>query len=158
MIEFYYKLVGRGWAESILISEENKTEMNISYISNALRDFINSVTVLFEGTSTSCCLWQDEPGEYRILYSVKDEILNLKVIRFKDNFSRQEDLDGELIFVGSDKLLRFGRIVSRELEKLLIEYKVEGYKELWVNHDFPIEELNRLRKSIKSYKMKNVKR
>ena len=151
---FSYKLSGHGWANTSVSDGNNKLNMCISYLSDALGDLARAVISLFYGGSGSLvsCSWQDEPGEYRWTMQREGEVVSLRILRFEDCFSRKDDDKGHRLFGTECSLIRLATQVKGQMHQLHNEFGEAGYKEHWVSHDFPTVEFTRLTELIQEHK------
>ncbi|MPN36669.1 hypothetical protein SDC9_184179 [bioreactor metagenome] len=149
MIDFSCKLIEHGWIEFILATENDEIKIEPSHLSDAPSDFIIALALLLEGENEAICKWQDEPGEYRLVFTRKEDNFELIILSFKDTFSRRENKDADLIFGGKGTLSKFVHKVLREFNKINIEHSSSGYKELW-GYEFPLNEIDRLRAALKN--------
>jgi hypothetical protein len=150
MINFFCKVVGRGWIEATLITDDQEVIVAASYLSDAPYLLIIALALLAEeANDETVCLWQDEPGEYRWVFRRQEKYLELKVLKLEGTFSRQSDENAQLVFYGREELTKFVHRVMRELSAIKAEYTTDGYKELW-GYEFPSQALNRLSVAIKS--------
>jgi len=82
-----------------------------------------------------------------MLFEADGLLLRIKILRFEETFSCLQNEKGSVIFETEEDLLKFSRKISREMERILIEYGADGYKRLW-GHEYPAKEVNQLRKSL----------
>jgi hypothetical protein len=144
MITFSYQLVERGWIKVNLTTEENEIEFDALNLSDAPYDLIIALTLLLEGESETVCSWQDEPGEYRWVFKMQENHLELKILELKETFSHQKNENAHIIFYGSDDFIKFVHRVLREFNLIKTQYTVNGYKNLW-GHEFPLVAIEHLR-------------
>lgn len=147
MFKFSLKLIGRGWTKATITNGSEEISVTGTYLSDAIRDFIMVITTIVEGAENVTCSWQEEPGQYRWLISRRDGSIELSILWYDKAFSHQRNEDGQQIFSCTADLRRFGKSVQRELDRMVYEYGVEGYKRTW-NYDFPLRELDRLRTAL----------
>jgi hypothetical protein len=145
MIDFACELVAQGWMRWTFKSDENEVTIHASYLSDAPLYFVNSLISICESLSKdSVCIWQDEPGEFRLVFERKEDTLSLRILRLEKNFSKSDNEQAEVLFTCSEKIRKFVRLVLREFEKLRLVHAGEKYKDLW-QHDFPTQAISRLR-------------
>jgi hypothetical protein len=143
-VTFGYRFVGRGSSEAEIRDGVDAAALTAQFLSDALGDLSRAVLTLLQGLLQSKCSWQEEPGEYRWLFEQRSEHLHIRIIWFDDTFSRQLDQRGKLIFESECQLRQFAVQMRDELERLLAQHGEAGYKSSWVNHDFPLPELEKL--------------
>ena len=140
-----YELVGTGWARATLTVDGADTIVTASYISDALRDLIDATSVMTEGGPTARCAWQEEPGEYRWIFTVEQTGVRLEIRSFPDMFDTAEDASGEIVFTTTQPLRTISRSILRAVDAVAGKFTPEAYLERWVEHPFPTEAANRLR-------------
>jgi len=154
LIRFSCELVDLGWIEAKLSNDVIEKYIAASYISDALRDFISAVISIVNGSKNASCNWQEEPGQFRFVFTSKDTLLTLKIINFNKSFSEKDDHNGDLVFEGTENLNSFAKNIKHEYDRLLYELGEEGYKNIW-NYEFPLYELNCLKLAIIEHQLKN---
>ena len=137
MIRFDYKLRSRGWAVAVVANRGSEIAIRASYLSDALRDFVDAVQSLF-ATETAKCVWEEEPGQF---------CWNFRRAGFRclvEVFQNNED---QAIFSADDDLLHFSSEVENALQKLLDEWGEDRYFKQW-GYAFPKEAHQKLRQAI----------
>jgi hypothetical protein len=133
----------------------NSATIPASYLCDALRDLVDAIRSLFT-TDIAECVWQEEPGEVKWLFSRSGESVQLRVERWNevrthpDRNGWQLVLD-RLMFSGEAKILDIANQVDQELQRLLDKWGLDGYLREWIEHPFPIESHQRLRQAISAY-------
>jgi hypothetical protein len=144
VVRFWYRLVGHGWSEAGIFDGVNRAFLSASYLSDALGDLTNAVIALLRGAQRSTCSWQEEPGEYRWVFDREDERLRIDILWFEDTFSHELEGKGKLFYSTECELRRFACQLRDQLSRLLEEHGLEGYMQIWANHDFPMTEYRKL--------------
>ncbi len=140
-VEFHYELTGTGWSECRLRIGNTTCEVTASYLSDALGDLASAVEDVLRGYTDAQATFAEEPGEYRWrLFSVETDRVRLKIIAYPE-WGEWNDESGKIIFEAECDRRAFGRSVAGELRRLLEAHGGEGYRDKWVNHDFPTERL-----------------
>ena len=98
MIKFSCDLVDRGWIEVKLCNGEIDKYITASYLSDAVRDFIIAVTLVLNDSKNISCNWQEEPGEFRFVFTKEDIFITLRIIKFNTTFSTNDDNSGGFNF------------------------------------------------------------
>jgi hypothetical protein len=138
--DIQYKLKGYGWASLFITNGSSYTEITISYLSNPLAELLTALICLSENKSQSETInFFDEPGAHSLVLTLKsDRTLQLEIY-----FSEE---GGELNYVETAKKLVYSDIDSLDdlshlvlvtVKDLLNDYGLKGYKEKWIEHDFP---------------------
>ncbi len=148
MMRFDCTLHGHGWFAAQFSNETEELTLCVSYLSDAPRDFLASIALLFEGKANAECRWQDEPGEYRLQLARKDDVIVLRILSLKDSFSRLTDIDGNAIFNAITTCTELGKAVRNAFRRLAQQYSATEYEALW-GHPYPQSEIQRLNSSLK---------
>jgi hypothetical protein len=156
--EFKYELGKAGWAKVKMLNESNiGGEFIFSYLSDPLSDLIASLNKLLKNvTSFEFVSFAQEPGEIILLidkidseriqleiYYHNDLTFEMDIEKIKQNF-RREITEG-------DCLSNFSKLVYAETKRLYEEYGEIGYKNRWLEYDFPTNHYHELETLLKSY-------
>lgn len=145
-VSFSYALVGTGWSECRVAVGEQQAIVSASYLSDALGDVVGAVVRLVEGQPEAGASFDEEPGEYRWRFSrVGADRLRVRILEFPELWGHRPDEEGKTLFEAECRLRTFAGAVLSELQRLLAEYGVAGYRERWVEHEFPVADMDRLR-------------
>jgi hypothetical protein len=148
-MELRYELFGRGWARVSVEIEGRTIELIASYLSDALGDMTAGAIALMHGESEVRFSFQDEPGEYRWIFtSDGEEGLRLTILSFEDCFAPPSDRAGTVILEGSTARWEFASEVAGVLDRIVDSIGVVAYEAEWCG-SFPLldrEELKRLLK------------
>jgi hypothetical protein len=146
MISFAYRLTTSGNAEATISDGTDQLTMQISYLSDALRDLTVAVSALKEGAKTSECVWLTEPGEYRWSLTRRRETVWIRIVGFREWEQDRSPRDrGRVVFKAHCTLEELAAAILHELEDLYTTIGPAGYKERWVAHEFPVAEYRHLR-------------
>ncbi|MDR3710219.1 MAG: hypothetical protein P4L33_18135 [Capsulimonadaceae bacterium] len=158
--DFTYMLTGPGWARATVEDRQNAPAMEVSYLSNALGDLVNAIISLFSETSGDpiICEWHDEPGENIWTFRRNDAYVRIHILQ-SGVYPRGlpiEDFDDDncdkLLFDDDCSLLHLATQVEDQMRHVLQEYGEAGYKEKWMEDDFPMKELTHLTDLIRGYR------
>ena len=145
-IEVSYYLTGTGWADCDVRSGEERAHLSASYLSDALNDLVAAVVSLLRGNSEATAVFEEEPGRFTWrLERLSPERVRVCIYSLLTEEESQAGPDGALIFDAECDARAFGMAVKMELERLWRELGPVGYKEKWVEHDFPQQRLIELR-------------
>lgn len=148
VFEFDYRLIGTGWSEARVADERNHATVTASYLSDALRDLIEAVALITEGSTAARCSFEEEPGEYRWIFDRRDDIVVLRILAFDDLWNHEPDDAGTPVFQTRQPALRIARTVLSAAQRLLDETGKDAYLEQWVEHPFPNHTVARLRNAV----------
>jgi hypothetical protein len=160
-MEFRYRLTGRGWAEARIADDASHAILTASYLSDALGDLLEAVGRLLEGASEARCSWEEEPGEYRWIFTRTDDSdAQLNILAFDDMYSRpatlpgvaqphpQPDERGELRFSTTQPISVLAGAIADGAAATLDELGEENYLAEWVEAPFPTARLAFIRKHL----------
>ena len=126
--------------------------MHRLHLSDALGDLTEAMVDLLNGSEEKEVFFMDEPGEHRwLLRRTERDNLLIEVEWFEDWKSWEmmdKDAKGEKVFSDEVSLLEVAHEVKAVLDKLLEKYGVEGYKQKWIEHEFPLEQYERLKEHL----------
>jgi hypothetical protein len=69
----------------------------------------------------------------------------VRIFEFREIWGGRPDEEGEVIFHAQCRLRTLAGALLSELQKLERTYGLDGYRQKWVEHDFPIGRLGELR-------------
>ncbi len=131
-LEITYELTGAGWAKCIVRNGEHNLEMHPGYVGDALGDLVRATLFIaggghdaefsFDAESDGDYIWKI--SKYGQVLEVADYTKSL----FKAQISRNDLVSA----------------VCSAAQKVLDKHGVEGYKGQWIEHDFPVLELEAL--------------
>ena len=151
LFELSLKVLFKGWAEATLSDGKKDVKIFASRLSDGLWELIITVWKIIEVENNAICSWQEEPGNYRWLFSRDGDQLKLRILWFEKAFCQLPDEKGKEVFVVSDDVVKMIRTIIRAYDKLLYEIGEKEYKENWT-YDFPKVELERLRAAFQKLK------
>jgi hypothetical protein len=137
-VTFSYELTGRGWAECTVSIDGNSATVSASFLSDALEDLASATAAALRGHPSPSASFTEEPGEYRwILEPRANGQVRVRVLKFPELWSGKPDGEGAVLLDGECRLRTFAGAIVSELQRLKTKHGYEGYRRLWVNHDFP---------------------
>ncbi|MBH0156896.1 hypothetical protein IHV10_10995 [Fictibacillus sp. 5RED26] len=142
-MEFKYQLSGRGWASGSIKINNKEFNFIASYLTDSLSDLLKSLITITPGC---------------VPYPINESTFNMEEEpeRLVWKFEKQNDRDvlitiikvsgieRSIVFKEQCLLSDFIKAVVNSISKLLKKHGIEGYRENWVNHDFPLNEYQRL--------------
>jgi hypothetical protein len=142
-LDFELRLTHTGWMEAKLTSPEQEIFVSATPLSDAPAELARAILLLLEGSSEARCSWQEEPGEYRWLFTRQGGAVRLTLLGFLDPFSRLDDSHGECLFQGECDLRWFASRLQQQFHYFLATVGEEGFQREW-RYPFPALELRRL--------------
>jgi hypothetical protein len=148
-----YNLFSSGWSECMINIDEQNVTITASYLDDALGSLASAVVRIVEGISDSTASFAEEPGEYRWRFFKKEpDRLIVRIIQFDELWGHKPDEQGKVIFEAKCRLRTFAGAVVSMLQSVLNNYGIDGYKDKWAAHDFPLMTYNRLIETLEKSK------
>lgn len=136
-MQFSYRLTGTGWAEARVSDEHHSVVLTASYLSDSLGELLLAIATLQDGDTSAVCSWQEEPGEYRWLFSTDGDVVTIKVLAFPDWWPPRPDEEGVVVFTTKQHLNGIATAIVAGSRAVLEEWGEEGYLAKWVDFPFP---------------------
>jgi hypothetical protein len=145
-IHFNYRLSGRGWAECDIEIDDQIAHLTASYLSDALGDLVRAVVDILGPAPESESRFMEEPGEYRWLFT-KPSAGRVRVrILWYDDYPKQPDHPSDRTELDAECRLRsFAGAILAGAQQIHRQNGEKGYLELWRNHPYPTELVDRLK-------------
>ncbi|WP_036476609.1 hypothetical protein [Myxosarcina sp. GI1] len=149
-ISVRYNLIGKGWSECIIKIGDRQARLTASYLSDALADLLDAVTLIVKGTNEATTSFTEESGEYRWRFKrVTRDRLEVLILWFNETWSDRPDEEGEVILEAECRLKTFAGAVLSASQRVLTINGLDGYKEKWVNYEFPGKLQTKLQKALR---------
>jgi hypothetical protein len=143
-MEFSYRIAFIGEVEARLADECDTATVTASWVTeDTLGDLLEALVALLEGAAETRCSWEEEPGEYRWIFTRTNGQVELRVLGFADLDDHEPDERGELVFATRQDLQVLAAAIVDGITAMLAEYGEDGYQE-WMD-PFPTQMLARLR-------------
>ncbi len=125
----------------------SSADITVSYLHDSLRELAEVARALQRGADEGRVLFMDEPGETQLLFRRTGDALRYEARWFDDwnGWGMHPSEKFKVILSGTTTVRRFIGEVRSQMEALLEEHGLEGYKEKWVEHEFPMDLLTQLR-------------
>lgn len=118
--------------------------MSASYLSDALGDLLDALHDLCGAATSARVSWEEEPGEFRWLFTRDGEEVAVRVLWFRDQFDQAPDVAGDERLAGSVNIKALVAAVVAGTRAVLQEHGEQGYRALWDRHPFPTAKLTAL--------------
>ncbi|MGM0885007.1 MAG: hypothetical protein ACQEXQ_28690 [Bacillota bacterium] len=147
-LKFKYELSDAGWADGFVEINSSIAYFSASFLTDALYDLLRALISLIPdltpfSVTTTQFEWHEEPGgTVWKLHRIDEDQLHLEIVSFED-LLRKKELGVEMNETCS--LLFLVKVVVEALDLVLKQHGADGYKEKWVNHDFPMEHYMKLK-------------
>jgi hypothetical protein len=149
-IAFNYELTGAGWAEATVGIDGSIVRVTASYLSNALDDLLRAVVNVVRGIPKNSFSFLEEPGEYCWqLQCIGEDQLSITITWYED-WQQLRELPGKVVFERSCRLRTFAGAVYDSSKRLIDHYGKQGYREKWVQHEFPSDRLDELQQALRT--------
>jgi hypothetical protein len=149
-VVFTYRLTGTGWAECDVCIDDAHITATASYLSDALGDLIRAVSNILDCAQESSFSFVEEPGEYRWHLTRKGDDRISVAIEWFDDWPETYSSPGKVLFARDCRLRTFAGAVYDACKQLLEQIGTEGYREKWINNDFPLDQFERLKKLLRA--------
>jgi hypothetical protein len=140
VLSIAYRLTGAGWSECDLASGNVSVTISASYLGDALGDLARAVLAIVRGEAFSRSSFDEEPGEYRWLFTRDGNRVWIRVLAFDDLWGKQSDEKGKEVFRAEASVDELAGALVTALDAVLKDYGTTGYREKWIEHDFPASE------------------
>lgn len=142
-----YKLDKAGWAFGKIGNSEKEIKFVASYLHDSLLELAQSAIDIKTMTSKRV-VFMDEPGEHILAIKRIDNIRILYELRwYNDWFSWGMYPEDKFVLElsGETTVPKYINQVRSVLFQLMEKHTEKEYKELWIEHPFPIKEFNELK-------------
>lgn len=149
-----YSLGRAGWAFATVSNNAEYVEMTASYLHDSLRDLALCGIALLKGADRASTVFMDEPGEHHLLFKREGENNVHYEVRWYDDWASWDiyPIDKyKVVITGSSTLNQASDEILKVLREVFDKHGNEEYKKLWIEHDFPEQELRELNQ-LKNYK------
>ena len=142
-MKFSYEIYDIGWANAYIEINGYKDYFSVSYMTDGLKDLVEGVLTLLpecmpndEVKKKIVFEWYAEPGgAIWTIESINNNQLHILIKSF-------EDLDlkigGKITLDEECYKTDFIQCIVDEMDSILKEYGLVGYRKTWYSHDFPI--------------------
>ena len=145
-----YEITGAGWADATIHGKDSSANVSASYLSDALGNFARGILAVLHDTGEARFSFDEEPGEFRWIFKkIEDSKYRLTILEFHELWGNKPDIKGKKVFEETCSSHEFGMMALKALEDVLYHHGEKGYKEKWIEHEFPMSELNQIREIIK---------
>ncbi|MCU6792109.1 hypothetical protein OB236_08215 [Paenibacillus sp. WQ 127069] len=142
-MRFEYRLSGLGWADGCIEINENICYFTTSYMTNALKDFLDVLVSVIpscvpedELKTSNTFEWYEEPaGTQWTLTRQNCKTIHIIIVAYKDIHQR---LDPMIEIDAHCDIVDLVYAVVQELDILIKTHGIIGFKKCWDTHDFPL--------------------
>ena len=135
-----YVLSGTGWATLTFRADAGPVAFAVSYLHDSLGDLARMGLELAKGANTATAVFMDEPGEVHLVVTGDADAMAFELRRYRDwaSWGITALDDYEMLEHGAIARVDLVRNIHAVLERLYVDVGIERYRELWVEHDFPL--------------------
>ncbi|WP_370000922.1 hypothetical protein [Winogradskyella sp.] len=147
MISLDYNLEEAGWAIAKIGNGEKTVVLTVSYLHDTLKDLAKSAIYIKEKKAKRI-VFMDEPGEHHlILNKISETEIEYELKWYEDwiDWNAIEDKKYKSLLLGKTKITRYINEVRNILIEIYDSIGIVGYKEKWINHEFPLKEFKHLK-------------
>ena len=139
-----YELSGSGWADAQIGEEGSLIDVTVSYLHDSLKELAEAAIKLKSGALSSTVVFMDEPGEHQLVIErVDDQKIDCE-LRWYDHWASWNMCPKDqyrVIYKANSDLHSFVMQVQDILEEIYLTIGIDEYKRQWVEHEFPMKEL-----------------
>lgn len=141
-----YVLDGAGWATFSFRADAGPMAFAVSYLHDSLDDLARMGVDLANGAPGAAAVFMDEPGEVQFVVTGGQDELNFELRSYTDwaSWGMTAADDYRLLASGSLPRVELVRNIHAILERIYVELGPVKYRELWVEHDFPLSRYEQL--------------
>ena len=141
-----YELKESGWACIHFHDGGFEHLANVSYLHDSLREMAEAARAIRRGASFCRMGFFDEPGELQWRLTSRGTHLDyeLRWYEFYQSWGEVSEDCYRLLYEGRIRHQRFIGEVCKVLKNVLNTYGIQGYRNRWVQHEFPLELLQDL--------------
>jgi len=141
-----YIVEDAGWAEIAISDGDGKIAQDVSYLHDSLRDLAELAIDMSSGAKTAKATFMDEPGELQLVLNKDEKHIAFEARWFKDweSWGLSSPSDYDVLLKGETTVERIVEQVTDILTKIHESIGPSKYKEMWVEHEFPLEQYRKL--------------
>lgn len=148
-----YVLSGAGWATFSFRADAETMTFAVSYLHDSLGDLARMGVDLVKGAQSTTAIFMDEPGEVQLVVTGDKGDLGFELRSYADWASWGMTAAEDYMVLASGRIQRVElvRNIHTLLERIYVDLGPAKYRELWVEHDFPLRAYEQLIAALKKY-------
>lgn len=141
-----YKLQDHGWATVTVTDGVDSFSSPVSYLNDSLGELAVMAVNLKEGSFEEKAVFMDEPGELQLVVTVKNGKAFYEARWFNDwaSWNMYPETQYEVVVSGECTPTRIVQQITTVLWEIHQNIGPAKYKELWINHEFPLKSFKTL--------------
>lgn len=153
-----YNLNGAGWATFLVTADNQQHTFAVSYLHDSLEQLAGTVIhILSDQSSEGLVVFMDEPGELQLsLKRLDNGLLRVTGTWYTDWASWNMSSTHKVLFTLLTTAQYFAEEVKNLLDDIYTRYGGNGYKERWLEAEFPAHAHSKLAKLLKEINENNV--
>lgn len=146
-----YVLSGTGWATFSFRAGAGPMAFAVSYLHDSLDDLARMGVDLVKGARSATAVFMDEPGEVQLMVTGDKDDLGFELRSYADwaSWGMTAVADYKVLASGRIRRVELVRNILTILERIYVELGPAKYRELWVEHDFPLRAYEQLTAAFK---------
>jgi hypothetical protein len=146
-----YVLSGAGWATFSFRVDAEPMAFAVSYLHDSLGDLARMGVDLVKGAQSATAVFMDEPGEVQLMVTGDKDDLSFELRSYADwaSWGMTATEDYKALASGRIRRVELVRNIHTILERIYVELGPAKYRELWVEHDFPLRAYEQLTAAFK---------
>jgi hypothetical protein len=146
-VRLTYTVHEAGWATVAIACGSATVEMSASYLHDSLRDLLSGAKAIASGASDVTVVFMDEPGEHHLnVRRLAGGRVTFEVNWFDDwqNWGFGGSSGKTVLSCETTIAHLHGQVLSAA-RAIIDGYGIEGYRQKWRAHDFPVAQYEDLR-------------
>lgn len=147
MIEITYKIIDGGWANAKIGNGRKQKKFAVSYLNDSLKELAESA-IEIRSKDFKTVVFMEEPGEHVLILHRNDQNkIDYELRWYTDWWSWNliEEGNFKTVLKGETTVPKYINQVRNILQELMTALGPETYRKKWIEHDFPIEEYEKLK-------------
>ena len=137
-----YTLAGSGWADASVSDGEFAVFMQVSYLHDSLANLAKAALDMGAGAQEATVVFMDEPGEHQLVLHRREQDALTVELRWYDDWASWGLVPVDryaTVLTTRTSRAELRAEVLKVLDRLNETFGPAEYRQLWIEHDFPID-------------------